>query len=787
MKTRPYRLRPAFVLALVCVSALVSMPGVGRADAVSSIQSQLVDIEADTDNLARMELRRAKLRSDTHVEERLTDGELFYRLQDYVRASVIFTDIVENYAQHSAYPDALFLLGDSLFRWGDYLGARTRFRMVIDRAAEGNFRPYVQRSLGRLIEIAIHTRDFDGVDDYFQRLSQLPPTEVEAATAYFRAKYLYNIVVDENVADPKHKEPPAIDAAGLERARVAFEAVSPRSAYYMQARYFIGVIFTLRGQYPQAIEAFKRVVAAEVTTDEQRAVQDLGALSLGRVHYQMDQLEPAFEAYQRVPRGSTRFDVALYEIAWAYIRQGDSSRAERSLEMLSVATPASKYIPDARLLRGNLLLRDGRFKEALKAFGTVAKEFDPVRSQLEQLIKGHEDPVAHFQKLVRDNMEAFDVTSFLPPLALRWSEPRGDMDRAMTALSDFADAKRLVRETDDLVHRLNSALGAKNSVNIFRDLKTHRERTTGLRNKLAISRKALIKIEDKATKHLGSAELTAVRTRRRELESQLGGAPTDASDFQKRTRSADRSFRKLVKQLSTLQVQLMGMEAKVVATDRFISDSFKGDGQESGVAAYLQELEGQRAAIEEYRERIRRLKIDVEAGRLRVGVGDDAFEREKKLRDEYAGLIQQERSIIASLGGRGGSQTDELFRRVARVEDKLDAHDGRIDAVVAERTAEMRKVLDEESVNLDGYRARMTELQSTTEEVIGGIAYANFKHVHDRFYNLVMRADVGSIDVTWAQREEHRRRVEMLTRDRTRAIKALDAEFAEIMDAKDKK
>lgn len=51
-----------------------------------------------------------------------------------------------------------------------------------------------------------------------------------------------------------------------------------------------------------------------------------------------------------------------------------------------------------------------------------------------------------------------------------------------------------------------------------------------------------------------------------------------------------------------------------------------------------------------------------------------------------------------------------------------------------------------------------------------------------RFYDLVLRADVGNIDVAWAEREEHRMRVELLTRERAREIKALDDEFNEIMD-----
>ena len=54
--------------------------------------------------------------------------------------------------------------------------------------------------------------------------------------------------------------------------------------------------------------------------------------------------------------------------------------------------------------------------------------------------------------------------------------------------------------------------------------------------------------------------------------------------------------------------------------------------------------------------------------------------------------------------------------------------------------------------------------------------------VRARFYDLVLRADVGNIDVSWADREEHRQRVELLTRQRATEIQALDDEFQEIMD-----
>src|SRR5690606_15176788 len=165
MRCRAGLRAPALALALI----VLSVPR-ASAQTVEQIAQEVIDIEGRAARLAREPLRRTHRRSPTFIEERLTDGELFYRLRDYVRASIIFTDIVENYREHRAFPDALFLLGESLFRAGDYLGARSRLRELIAHSGQAAFRPYLQRALGRLIEIAIHTRDFDGVEDYFAQL-----------------------------------------------------------------------------------------------------------------------------------------------------------------------------------------------------------------------------------------------------------------------------------------------------------------------------------------------------------------------------------------------------------------------------------------------------------------------------------------------------------------------------------------------------------------------------------------------------------------------------------------
>ena len=804
---------------LLVASLLVLFAGQSRtasAQDLAAIGRELTSIEADAHNVVREPLRRRAMQSPTHVEERLTDGQLFYQLRDFIRASIIFTDIVDNYPQHRAFPDALFLLGDSLFRAGDNLGARTRFRQIIARASEQGFRPYVQRALGRLIEIAIRTRNFDGVDEYFAQLSRLPPQEIEAATNYFRAKYLYNRAVptDEvmrgagggqveqtpggqngqagqpgppagggapNAATGNQPTPPVlhVDEAVLDQARQAFEQVRERSPYYPQSRYFIGVIFTVRGQYPQAIEAFRRVLRTRATTPEQRDVAELTQLALGRLYYETDQLDQAVEAYQAVPRTSSLFDLALYEIAWVYIRQGDSTRAERALEVLTIAAPESRFIPDAKILRGNLLLRNGRFDDANQVFRQVVRQFGPVRRELDDIVTAHADARGYFQDLVRQNMESFDANSFLPPLAIRWARIEGDMDRALAILSDLSQARQLTRETSDLIERLTAALNSPNRVNIFADLRRHREQTISLRNRLARARQQLAQSE---ASQGGGGEIAQVREQRRAIERFLGGMPTSDDDFAVRNDRLLLRYRELERVLRDLEVELMGLDARIVATERYIADvTARSPGHEAGVEAARTELATHRAAVVTYRAQIQALHRQIEAGRIQVGVGDSRYQRDDRLRTEYNRLVAREHELIAA-GGGGNGEVGVLYRRADAIEATLEEHDRAIDTVVEERTTDMRRVLDEETHNVEGYRVRLGELETETVDVVGGVTYLNFNQVRQRFYDLVLRADVGRIDVAWSEREEHRMRVEMLTRERSREIQALDDEFREIMD-----
>jgi tetratricopeptide (TPR) repeat protein len=735
-------------------------------------------IEKAVRELVSQPLKADPHRSPNYVEERLTDGELFYRLEDYTRAAIIFTDIVESHPNHRAYPDALFLLGDSLFLANDVVGARRRFEQILDQApSNAAYRPYAQRALGRLIEIAIRTRSFDGVDKYFAQLSQLAPAEVEAATTYFRGKYLFSraVSVEEVTKTRKPGEPEAaIDAALLDQAKQTFEGVQEGSPYYPQARYFIAVAYTLKREFPQAIDGFMRVLKAPATTAEHTKVGDLARLAIGRLYYELDQLDAAVQAYQSIARTSPVFDLALYELSWVFIRMSDAVRAQRTLEILAIASPDSRFLADGELLRGNLLLREGRHDEAEEVFKLVRMRFGPIQRELEDMISDHDDPVAHFRLLVRENMDDFDANAFLPERARRWSESDADLERALSVLNDLSSSRKMTEEIRDIIERLNAALGGRNKAHAFADMRRERERSIGLRNRLARARAAVLKGDPAST---GNMTIDEPRAARMKLEPLLAKMPTADEDFAIRNEQLFSRYASIDTQISKLGVEILGLEARLAAltAQKPVADGTASDAAKAEIAQH-------RDAVVAFRKQLADLKRFAELGRLQVGVGDSRYERDERARNEYASSVERERQAMAAAGIRRSASDEMVLDRIAQLEATLSQRDAAVDAVIDERVGHIRKVVDEETVKLEGYRASLDSFVGETEEVVGGVTYATFANVRRRFYELVLRADVGRIDIAWARREEHRMRVDSLTRERSSEMQSIDDEYREIMD-----
>jgi hypothetical protein len=109
------------------------------------------------------------------------------------------------------------------------------------------------------------------------------------------------------------------------------------------------------------------------------------------------------------------------------------------------------------------------------------------------------------------------------------------------------------------------------------------------------------------------------------------------------------------------------------------------------------------------------------------------------------------------------------------------AFNARIDKQVDERLADIKTSIAEEKAHVAEYQVALTGHQGEAIAVGGGITAQSFKSVADRFYQIVVRSDVGIIDVAWALKQNKTDEDARLVREEKRELKLLDDEFKQVL------
>jgi tetratricopeptide (TPR) repeat protein len=761
----------------------------GSDDAISDAQRS---ISQATMGASSIEQAIANSKTDDRTPEaRLADGEILLRSGDYARAAGVFNQIIEKYPTHpTAYPDALFLLGETYYGSKQYLSARRVYRQVVERGQERGFVSYQGRALARLIDVALRTQDYATLDDVFAKINQLPPSSVEGELNYARAKGFF-----------AKKDFPS--------ARSALGAVSPQSAHYHQSRYLLGVIAmkeatpppapkdkrptiatgTARTRYAAAIEAFRQVTQLPADTADHRHVIDLAWLAIGRLLYETDQWMQAADAYNHVERGSPEFSAMLYELAWVYVRMGDADRALRSLEVLSISDPNSPYMADGTLLRADLMLRTGQFEKALSLYQAARAQFDPMRQKVDSFLSSTNDPAVYYDKLSKDTVEGGDQAEALPALATQWAREAEDGPAAFAVIDGVKECRDLLKQSNSFVDRLNAVLNAPNRVRAFPELKAGEEKALSLLNMISMGRKRLAEGLDSEEDETVSGEMQRVRDERRALQKRLAYLPVTDADFAARENDAQKQWNGVSQKLQQLTLQVDQLQAIVNGLKRALRE-----GPSRGVVrdpASLQQFEAELAQNEAdvglYKKEMAELRKIIEVSRVQVGFGDQRYVEDAETRVAFRRVLSDETRLAA--GGAGGRGAVGYAQRIAPILQQADAADARLEASFADlesrvvkRANELKATLDAEVAKLGEYGKTLEGLDSEGRLVVGQVAMRNFQLVRDRLKNIVLRADVGVTEEAWELREEQLTRVRNLQLERSRSEQQLNEELREVLD-----
>jgi tetratricopeptide (TPR) repeat protein len=754
-------------------------------DAVSSARTDLEYVSRQMAGVQAV-VEKTKLERQS-PEHRLANGELLYRMNDYGRAVVVLSEILEEFPNTPSYPDALFLRGETYYAAHDYLAARRDYKALVERGNEPRFQAYFGKALARLVDVALRLNDPpETLAPIFERFNQVPPAQIDAGLLYAKGKAYFH-------------------QGSYNDAIASFSQVANGTAYVHQARYFQGLVAmkiaragagadaTRKGagsaNYKQAIEAFRVVTELPPDTPEHKHVIDLAWMAVGRLFYEMEQYQQASEAYAKVNRDSPEFDTMLYELAWVYVRLGDVQRADRALEVLMISDPNSQYIGDGTLLRADLLLRAGAFDRALQLYKNVLAQYDPMRAKVESFLDSTKDVSVYYDKLAQQQLDLLDQNEQLPTLAIRWAREAEDGPLAFAVIDDVNECKTLIKESNQLVDKLLALMSASNRVHAFPELEAGETAALALLNRVSRARlKIAHELDREETGDLGG-EIGQVRQQRRALMAAMEGLPVSPEDFGRRELQGRGQWNTLSQELTRRAVEVDALQATVNGLRRMLSD-----GPQQGVARdpatvqrYQAELDANERDLKRYHEEILGVRRQIEMGRAQIGLGDARYQNDAQAREQFRDLLDREIQLASTGAAGGGAQrfagaAGALLSEARQYEAQIFAAFQQLEAQVAQRSGELGTKVETERLNIGKYQQQLDALDNEARDLVGHVAQRNFGLVRDKLRGIVLRADVGVTEQAWEVREEELDRVRSLQSERARQEQLLDEELKEVRD-----
>jgi len=741
-------------LLLLCLPAAVSADNAKK----------LTAYEEEARNLGA-NLPEPKQLTGEAGQRRLVDAEVAFALGDYDTAALALFDFASQPG-----PDrerATFYLAESLYQKGDKGAARTYFAQVV--AANNTASKYYQPSLIRLVEIGIAQQDTSETEQHLAALDRLGTTQ-SAEAPYVRGKYAFS--------QGRHDD-----------AIAQFALVPKGSSHELQALYYAGAAHVAKKDVAKATDIYVDLIARKPKTAQDRRVIELSQLALGRLHYERDELAKSIDAYLLVDRRSDLFPDALYEVAWVYVKSKQYDKALRALELLHLSEPTSQKTPTVRILEGNLRIRKAQMLRQAIISGTIEKDpvdpsveydkaravfaethdlYEPSYQALAQMVDGNLDASQFIAQIAGRSTQVFQATAPLPEAAAQYLREEPDVQRVVSIETDLGEIEAHLASSEQTISRLQAVLAANDRTAIYPALDSRRSRIGQIQDDL-------VKMRSELHDQLGGAG--AETATRRQLAQQYASMP---SPEQARTDvvARERQEYDAIEQTSSeVSAAIDSTQAMAVAIRKYAADTaatLPAD-LKANTAETLSVAATEAAAIE---RELRDIQRELVLGRDLAGVGDQAVVRAREVRRQLAAAQDAE---FRTLAGRGGKLVG-LADRAMKLAAQLAQIEGQIDGIADRGMAQAKLVIAQESSLITEYKAERERLQAESRSLGGTVLAASFKDVKARFYDIVIRTDVGTVDVSWAQKEDADDDLKRLNLSRQRELKQLRDEFKGIID-----
>ena len=733
-----------------------------------------------------------------YARKRFDQAHSLFMVQDYQHAAIMLLDLLDNdfvKQDKDLRYNVLYFLGESLYQRRNFILARKYMDMVV---AAGDNKAHYQDAAMRLVEVAINVNDINAARRYFKMLRGTN-SETGFMIRYAYGKYLFNI-------------------GKLDEAESVFKEIDIGSSYGLRALYFLGAITVERasrtprndtakraGILAEAQQIFEQVMDARaVDADADHLVQQLAQINVGRILYERSQLagendladneaieqmvSRALSLYRRVPPTSPYYDEAYYELVWIYIRRNQYRDALNALEIMLGTMPDSLYTPEGQLTKADLLSRLRQFKNAERQFENVVKVWQGVVDMLDELMNATKGRTA-----AEIHGTVMEKVRQLPLVALKWLKQESQVSKALDLEKEIDVLKEQLEETGKILEKLQYASKQKNKSNIFPVLNKGREEGLNLANATVGHEEELVRLSndlvggrlDAATRE----QYIQAQIKRRKLEAKYRALPKTAQQRQAVKQEKIKRVENLSKLLYRLQVQLNGLNDKIdTLVERKEALRVNPLTRRDFIDRVGRQLKAEKEQMKDMLGSLETVAgdIDHEMQGIKLGKGQ---QREEAIRRDYETALARERAILKKVRAKMTPQELQLFNRIeetriraTQLGAKVQGYMTDLEVLGATWLQEFERDIEQQQQSYTEWTAELARLEMEAGNMASEVVVANLQNVRKHFYDIVLDADVGLVEITYEQWDVTYNELEETKSEQRSKMKDMEQTFEEPLD-----
>ncbi len=370
-------------------------------------------------------------------------------------------------------------------------------------------------------------------------------------------------------------------------------------------------------------------------------------------------------------------------------------------------------------------------------------------------------------------------TDGLPPYALAMMAADEDLARALEVHRELERQERTITTSELLITELEPIIGAGTGMGGAQKLRydiilaIHEAVDDQLRA-LSVEHEWL---QPSAGRH--TADVQAAATARTGLEQAALDALRDIQDVKIELDEWNRELQDLQAELQQLTIDRDDAVRQLETFDSVLASRDDSAADEQRLREHLRGLDAREVAVQNRLE-------ELDAGGVLARITRELDDSARVLAEDLAAKVeelrldtQRLRSTIAPAGAAAnGRRLDDAHASLEASRARLAVLRGRLDDAEATEMERIRQRFRYEIDAVAGQRREHGNALDGAEDVSVDLTRARFGRLEGFFSESLLSADMGIVDVYWAQKVEVADRMKSVTEERNALLEELDRRFA---------